>query len=532
MDLSPPGRFPGELAPDSPSLGSILADESPLSTADTMGSVTTTRTGSSGGRGSVSVTDGDYAGGSQGTPAWMPDTTSLNNMLSENALESISRQRAQNKLIHLDPIPDFKDRQEIKPWLQKIFYPQGIEIVIERSDSIKVVFKCKATKRGRISRTTTGTGASVSEENPESPQAAKRILQKSSKKKRCVSPYNTCPFRVRATYSLKRKKWNIVVMNNGHSHELQFNADSDEYRKFKNHLREQQDWDAVRKFDELEVRSRFNLPIEPQSIPCDCGLTQEIKSFDIVLPTSDSLNKPADKTVSKPRHKSEVMRKKKSFAHVLSRNSTPYDWDQLEQQLEAVPSAGDNRNQMHDIVPPGPAIPPLNPPQPFGMPLTNWDPVDLIVQPEEIDFTNLFVRPAPRVKQEETIFPKPLPSSSSKRSVPELQTWDVSKSLGDAVHYGPSQPFCEINHSNECDCLPSSSPNPPLGPPTLDRDKVHRYGSQSAMFQQDPSSDGYLSNDLRNVHLTSPQLHASSPDPSIVWYLPNGSHPHEYSNDF
>lgn len=53
----------------------------------------------------------------------------------------------QNNLIHLDPVPNFEDKSDIKPWLQKIFYPQGIELVIERSDTFKVVFKCKAAKR-------------------------------------------------------------------------------------------------------------------------------------------------------------------------------------------------------------------------------------------------------------------------------------------------------------------------------------------------------------------------------------------------
>ena len=52
----------------------------------------------------------------------------------------------QNKLIHLDPVPSFEDRHEIKPWLQKIFYPQGIDIVIERSDSSKVTFKCRSVR--------------------------------------------------------------------------------------------------------------------------------------------------------------------------------------------------------------------------------------------------------------------------------------------------------------------------------------------------------------------------------------------------
>lgn len=195
----------------------------------------------------------------------------------------------QNKFIHLDPVPDFKDKAEIKPWLQKIFYPQGIEIVIERSDNIKVIFKCKASKRGkntkpRRSEVTTTSSMSANSSNAASPSTGLGSIV--GKKKRSVSRFNTCPFRIRATFSLKRRKWNIVVVNNSHSHELRFDPDSDEYRKFKEKLREDNDWDAVKQFDELEYKSRSNLPIESSLIPCECGLTSEIESFSIVLPST------------------------------------------------------------------------------------------------------------------------------------------------------------------------------------------------------------------------------------------------------
>lgn len=189
----------------------------------------------------------------------------------------------QNKFIHLDPVPDFKDKAEIKPWLQKIFYPQGIEIVIERSDNIKVIFKCKAAKRGknmksRRSETNSVTSTSTNCSGTPSPSIGK--------KKRSVSRFNTCPFRIRATFSLKRKKWNIVVVNNSHSHDLKFDPSSDEFRKFKEKLREDNDWDAVKQFDELEYKARSNLPIESSLIPCECGLTNEVESFSIVLPST------------------------------------------------------------------------------------------------------------------------------------------------------------------------------------------------------------------------------------------------------
>ena len=107
-----------------------------------------------------------------------------------------------------------------------------------------------------------------------------------AKSKRSVSRFNICPFRIRATYSLKGQKWSIVVMNSVHSHDLEFNPDSEEYKKFKMKLRQDNDSEAIKKFDELEYRKRANLPLVTPAIPCDCGLTSEIRSFDVVLPTS------------------------------------------------------------------------------------------------------------------------------------------------------------------------------------------------------------------------------------------------------
>lgn len=205
---------------------------------------------------------------------------------------------AQNRLIHLDPVPDFRDKMEIKPWLQKIFYPQGIEIVIERSDSLKVVFKCKAARRGRSGRRErpkSGQQASSSSES-----SAQTVAQDGSqangldgasdnkqRRKRCVSRFNVCPFRVRATYSLRRRKWSIVLLNNNHNHELRFDPKSEDYKKFKEKLRQDNDLEAIKKFDELEFRTFANLPIPTSMITCDCGLTNEIKSFDVVLPNTN-----------------------------------------------------------------------------------------------------------------------------------------------------------------------------------------------------------------------------------------------------
>lgn len=246
-------------------------------------------------------------------------------------INAVLNNKEQNKLIHLDPVPNFQDKSDIKPWLQKIFYPMGIEIVIERSDNTKVIFKCKASKRGKKNAKTGNGGTTIIPRNnvpmrqddvklevdttecndsllvhntkhisiPKQ-EDTKVKLEKDdttkTKKKRSVSKFNVCPFRIRATYSLKRQKWSIVILNNTHSHELVFNPESEEYKKFKFKLRANNELDVIKKFDELEYRVKSNLPINNLTIPCDCGLTNEIASFNIVLPKN---NKPTTQRVFK-----------------------------------------------------------------------------------------------------------------------------------------------------------------------------------------------------------------------------------------
>lgn len=252
-------------------------------------------------------------------PEGSPVSATMSHSGSNEESQPAALAKDQNKLIHLDPIPDFQDKGEIKPWLQKIYYPQGIEIVIERSDRLKVVFKCKASKRGKNSQ---GWAATKSE-SPVS--LSKQPVLEGSKKKRSVSRFNLCPFRIRATYSLKRKRWNIVVVNNSHSHPLKFDPDSDEYKKFKSKLREDNDWEAIKKFDELEYRARSNLPIESSVITCDCGLTNEISSFNIVLPSAKPtmINKP--KSTSKLRQQRKETFLKIPQQHDFLPNTTHVD---------------------------------------------------------------------------------------------------------------------------------------------------------------------------------------------------------------
>ncbi|KAK5778965.1 Aft2p PWA37_002200 [Arxiozyma heterogenica] len=198
--------------------------------------------------------------------------------------------REQNKLIHLDPVPLFKDRNEIKFWLQKSFFPQGINLVIERSDNSKIIFKCKSsiTKRQQQEKTKTERSGSSSK--------------------------SFCPFRIRATYSIKLKKWNILIVNNVHSHELKFDPSTDEYRKFKNYLYLQKDKDTMKFFEELEYKTKFNLPMSSPStqiVTCDCGLTNEINWFNnIIIPEPSILNK-SDINRNNSKSKNNFVSKKK-----------------------------------------------------------------------------------------------------------------------------------------------------------------------------------------------------------------------------
>lgn len=294
-------------------------------------------------------------------PEGSPGSATMSHSGSLDDSQPVALANDQNKLIHLDPIPDFQDKAEIKPWLQKIYYPQGIEIVIERSDRLKVVFKCKASKRGKNSQ-----GWTPQSESPVS--LTKQSSPEGCKKKRSVSRFNLCPFRIRATFSLKRKKWNIVVVNNSHSHPLRFDPSSDDYKKFKEKLRQDNDWEAIKKFDELEYRSKSNLPIESSVITCDCGLTNEISSFDIVLPSakpSTMINKP--KSNSKLRQQRKESLRKIPQQHDFLPNTTHVD-------SHAVSGFIDD----------------LSLSQPFA-PLPTA--TDAFTDLNEIDFTNIFHKP-------------------------------------------------------------------------------------------------------------------------------------------
>lgn len=87
----------------------------------------------------------------------------------------------------------FTSRDEIKPWLQDfLLNKKGIHIVIARSDSNKIIFKCKSGKN------------------------RDDMNQKMIKSRRQTS----CPFKVRANYSIRNKVWTLVVINDTHDHDI------------------------------------------------------------------------------------------------------------------------------------------------------------------------------------------------------------------------------------------------------------------------------------------------------------------------
>lgn len=177
---------------------------------------------------------------------------------------TVALMKEQNKFIHLDPVPNFNQRNDIKPWLQNIFFPQGIDLVIERSDSAKVIFKCKSpnTKTRRSTNSNDNNNGNDLSEN-------KKF---------------SCPFRIRATYSIRLHKWKILVINNVHTHDLEFNPQSDEYKKFKRYLLNENDLATLKDFEEMEYKSKLKLPLVPEIISCDCGMTSEIKLGNLILP--------------------------------------------------------------------------------------------------------------------------------------------------------------------------------------------------------------------------------------------------------
>lgn len=87
----------------------------------------------------------------------------------------------------------FTNKDDIKPWLQNnLLHKKGIHVVIARSDANKIIFKCKSSK------------------NKETVDKIKIGSRRQT----------SCPFKIRANYSIRNHVWTLVIINENHDHEL------------------------------------------------------------------------------------------------------------------------------------------------------------------------------------------------------------------------------------------------------------------------------------------------------------------------
>ncbi|CCH44427.1 Iron-regulated transcriptional activator AFT1 [Wickerhamomyces ciferrii] len=103
----------------------------------------------------------------------------------------------------LNPVPNFKNRDDIKPWIHENLDSRGINLVIERSDASKVVFKCKNLYRK------SSTPRSTTTKIINGKQVVKRV--------RRSIPEDSCPFRLRVSYSVKYKNWSVNIIKHEHN---------------------------------------------------------------------------------------------------------------------------------------------------------------------------------------------------------------------------------------------------------------------------------------------------------------------------
>jgi len=103
----------------------------------------------------------------------------------------------------LKPVPNFTSRDDIRPWIHDKLSSRGINLVIERSDASKVVFKCKNLYRKSSTPRNTTTKIINGK------QITKRI--------RRSIPEDSCPFRLRVSYSVKYKNWMVNIVKHEHN---------------------------------------------------------------------------------------------------------------------------------------------------------------------------------------------------------------------------------------------------------------------------------------------------------------------------
>ncbi|GMM38617.1 DNA-binding transcription factor [Saccharomycopsis crataegensis] len=190
-----------------------------------------------------------------------------------------------------DKKPVFNDRSQIKSWIQNRLMPLGILIVIERSDVAKIVFKCKSYRYSSSFKKVRQKRVSKKQKLLLQQQGLLETLelqQKDKQKKAKKNSNCSCPFRIRANYSVRTNKWTIVIVNGKHNHPLK-NCQSNAGEFFND--------DSFNRDIQVNlVKKRFHTnPHEPEMIE-----DKEIKNASVGTVSSKSLSFSNASSASNP----------------------------------------------------------------------------------------------------------------------------------------------------------------------------------------------------------------------------------------
>lgn len=141
----------------------------------------------------------------------------MKNRTSENPVSS-----NEEILELLSPVPQFNSRDEIKPWVHSKLAHKGVNLVIERSDSSKVVFKCKSLFRKPNQSKSSSSPSSMpgTPMTPLTPGTPSNPASASSSRRNSSLAEQTCPFRLRVSFSMKLQTWSVSIIKYEHNHKI------------------------------------------------------------------------------------------------------------------------------------------------------------------------------------------------------------------------------------------------------------------------------------------------------------------------
>ncbi|GME96829.1 unnamed protein product [[Candida] boidinii] len=159
----------------------------------------------------------------------LPSSNKLNNILNSDDHQDHEdhQHQDQDQPLMLEK-KLFEDKHLIKPWLQSKLVHKGINIVIERSDDTKIVFKCKNTnlngknrryKKRKLSKKD-DSEFKQEDNNEDNYNKESSVEGEDEDGDAILKNKRSCPFRIRANFSLRAKKWSIVIVNDQHNHPL------------------------------------------------------------------------------------------------------------------------------------------------------------------------------------------------------------------------------------------------------------------------------------------------------------------------